>query len=693
MSEYQNDAIRNLAVIAHVDHGKTTLVDALLMQGQVFKAHQQVGELIMDTNPLERERGITILAKNASVSYGGVRINIIDTPGHADFSGEVERIMNMADGCLLLVDAVDGPMPQTTYVLRQALRQNVTPMVVINKIDRPEARVAEVEEMVQDLFLELATDESHLDFPVLYASARQGYAMKDLDAPGLDMQPLFQSVLDSVPPPKGDPEAPFQMLVAALDYDNYLGQVAVGRITNGTIRQRDEVALLTRSGETTVYNLEHVFVFRGMQRTEISEAHAGDIVAVTGPEGVSIGDTIASAEQPEALPSIEIHEPTVRMTFGVNTSPFMGREGAHCTSRNLHERLMRELRTNVSLRVEATDSADVFMVAGRGELHLSILAENMRREQFEFQVSRPAPVTKVIDGRMHEPYEILNITAREEHVGELTEYLSSHLAQLRDMRYTDNGYVHLEYKIPTRGLIGFNAFFLRTTRGDGEKSSIFDSYGPVAGEIRAERGGVLVASEQGVAVTYGLLNAQGRGETFVDPGTKVYEGMVIGSHHREGDIEINVCKEKKLTNMRSSTADVAKRLNSTVRFSGGGHRVHRTTNWWRLRRRACASVRWRSQPTTASAAAAMSPVPETDVVAQLCPNNVDLPGSSHTRVAPTLRGLLEPRLHLVVADSRGIAACCQGRADFGPSGCRRPAKMSGYMCINVTLSCWHCIRS
>ena len=613
MSEYQNDAIRNLAVIAHVDHGKTTLVDALLMQGQVFKAHQQVGELIMDTNPLERERGITILAKNASVSYGGVRINIIDTPGHADFSGEVERIMNMADGCLLLVDAVDGPMPQTTYVLRQALRQNVTPMVVINKVDRPEARVAEVEEMVQDLFLELATDESHLDFPVLYASARQGYAMKDLDAPGLDMQPLFQSVLDSVPPPKGDPEAPFQMLVAALDYDNYLGQVAVGRITNGTIRQRDEVALLTRSGETTVHNLEHVFVFRGMQRTEISEARAGDIVAVTGPEGVSIGDTIASAEQPEALPSIEIHEPTVRMTFGVNTSPFMGMEGAHCTSRNLHERLMRELRTNVSLRVEATDSADVFMVAGRGELHLSILAENMRREQFEFQVSRPAPVTKVIDGRMHEPYEILNITAREEHVGELTEYLSSHLAQLRDMRYTDNGYVHLEYKIPTRGLIGFNAFFLRTTRGDGEKSSIFDSYEPVAGEIRAERGGVLVASEQGVAVTYGLLNAQGRGETFVDPGTKVYQGMVIGSHHREGDIEINVCKEKKLTNMRSSTADVAKRLNSTV--SSAWRRPSRsslTMNWWRLRRRACASVRWRSQPTTASATAAMSPAPETE---------------------------------------------------------------------------------
>ena len=567
MSDYQNNAIRNLAVIAHVDHGKTTLVDALLKQGQVFKAHQQMGELIMDTNPLERERGITILAKNASVSYGGVRINIIDTPGHADFSGEVERIMNMADGCLLLVDAVDGPMPQTTYVLRQALQQNVTPMVVINKIDRPEARVSEVVDMVQDLFLELATDEKQLDFPVLYASARQGYAMTDLDTPGLDMQPLFQAVVDSVPPPKGDPTAPFQMLVAALDYDNYLGQVAVGRITNGTIRQRDDVTLLPSDGEATIHNLEHIFVFRGMQRAEVSEAHAGDIVAVTGPEGVSIGDTIASLELPEALPSIEIHAPTVRMSFGINTSPFMGMEGEHCTSRNLHERLMRELRTNVSLRVEATNSADVFMVAGRGELHLSILAETMRREQFEFQVSRPAPVTKVIDGKTYEPYEILNLSAREEHVGELTGYLSTHMAQLRDMQYADNGYVHMEYKIPTRGLIGFNAFFLRTTRGDGVKSSAFTSYELMDGEIKAERGGVLVASERGVSVTYGLLNAQGRGDTFIDPGTKVYEGMVIGSHHREGDIEINVCKEKKLTNMRSSTADVARRLNSTVTFS------------------------------------------------------------------------------------------------------------------------------
>ena len=567
LSDHHNGDIRNLAIIAHVDHGKTTLVDALLKQGQVFQAHQQVGSLIMDTNPLERERGITILAKNASISYGGIRINIIDTPGHADFGGEVERVMNMADGCLLLVDAVDGPMPQTTYVLRQALQQNVTPMVVINKIDRPEARVAEVVEMVQDLFLEVATNAEQLDFPVLYASAREGYATASLDEPGSDMQPLFEAILDSVPPPTGNPGAPLQMLVAALDYDNHLGQVAVGRITNGTLRLRDEVALLGRGAEPTSHIVERMFVFRGMKRAEVTEAHTGDIVAITGPEGVSIGDTIASLESPEALPSIDINEPTVRMTFGVSTSPFMGREGDHCTSRNLHERLMRELRTNVSLRVETTPSPDVFVVSGRGELHLSILVETMRREQFEFQVSRPTPVTKVIAGRVHEPYEILNISTHEEYVGVLTEHLSANMGRLRDMRYHEDGYVNLEYKIPTRGLIGFNPFFLRTTRGDGVKSSTFTSYEPMEGEIQSQRSGVLVASEGGVAVTYGLLNAQGRGDTFIDPGTKVYAGMIVGSHRREGDIEINVCKEKKLTNIRSSTADVAKRLKSTVRMS------------------------------------------------------------------------------------------------------------------------------
>ena len=567
MNDCRNNAIRNLAIIAHVDHGKTTLVDALLKQGQVFRARQQVGELIMDTNPLERERGITILAKNASVSFGGVKINIIDTPGHADFSGEVERVMNMADGCLLLVDAVDGPMPQTTYVLRQALRQGVKPIVVINKIDRAEARVREVVGMVQDLFLEFATDADQLDFPVLYTSARDGYATNDPDMPGSDMQPLFKAILDSVPPPSGDPDAPLQMLVAALDYDNYLGQVAVGRITNGTLRLRDDVALLNRDAEPTTHNLERVFVFHGMERVAVPEACAGDIVAVTGPDGVAIGDTITSREDPQALPTIDIQEPTVRMTFGVSTSPFMGREGTHCTSRNLCDRLIRELRTNVSLRVETTPSPDVFVVAGRGELHLSILVETMRREQFEFQVSRPVPVTKTIDGKIYEPYEILNISTREEHVGLLTEYLSGNLAQLRDMQYADNGYVHMEYKIPTRGLIGFNAFFLRTVRGDGVQSSIFTSYELMEGEIRTQRGGALVASEAGTAVTYGLINAQRRGETFIDPGALVYEGMVVGYRRPEGDLDINVCKEKKLTNMRSSTADVAKRLNETVRLS------------------------------------------------------------------------------------------------------------------------------
>ena len=567
LSDYRNNDIRNLAIIAHVDHGKTTLVDALLKQGQVFQAHQQVGALIMDTNPLERERGITILAKNASVSYGGVRINIIDTPGHADFSGEVERVMNMADGCLLLVDAVDGPMPQTTYVLRQALQQDVTPMVVINKIDRPEARVTEVNAMVQDLFLELATREEQLDFPVLYTSARQGYATTDPDVPGTDMQPLFEAILESVPPPTGDPDAPLQLLVAALDYDNYLGQVSVGRISNGTLRQRDDVAVLGRNGDAGTHNLDRVFVFRGMERVEVPEAHTGDIVAVAGPEGVSIGDTIASPESPEALPTIAVNEPTVRMTFAVSTSPFMGREGVHCTSRNLHERLTRELRTNISLRVDATPSPDVFVVAGRGELHLSILVETMRREQFEFQVSRPTPVTKVIDGKVYEPYEILSISTREEYVGALTEHLSARMAQMRDMRYGEDGYVHMEYKIPTRGLIGFNAYFLRITRGDGVKTGVFSSYEPMQGEIETQRSGALVASEGGTAVTYGLLNAQGRGDTFIDPGAAVYEGMIVGSNRRDGDMDVNVCKEKKLTNMRSSTAEVTKRLNATVRMS------------------------------------------------------------------------------------------------------------------------------
>ncbi len=567
MDTTSNSHIRNLAIIAHVDHGKTTLVDALLKQGHAFQERQQVGELIMDSNPLERERGITILAKNTAVTYRGVKINIIDTPGHADFSGEVERIMNMVDGCLLLVDAVEGPMPQTRYVLRQALEQKVRPLVVINKIDRPEARAEQVAELVQDLFLELATDADQLDFPVLYASARQGFAVADPSQPGRNMEPLFQAILDTVPPPSGDPSAPLQMLVAALDYDNYLGPIGIGRVSRGTLRSRAPVARIQRDGDTRTHNLDRVFVFHGLERHLVEEAAAGSIVAITGAGNLSIGDTIADPEFPEAMPSIAIEEPTVKMTFGVNTSPMMGREGEYCTSRNLHERLLRELRTNVSLRVESTAAPDEFLVSGRGELHLSILVETMRREGYEFQVSKPEPVTRVIGGQVQEPVEQLIIDTREEFIGPLTEDLAGRLGQLTNVHHDGAGNVRLEYRIPTRGLIGFRSFFLKTTRGNGVNHSRFVGYEPLRGEVKPTPGGVLVASQGGSAVTYGLLNAQGRGSTFVEPGTPVYEGMIVGMHPKQGDIPINVCREKKLTNMRSSTADIAQRLSPPVRLS------------------------------------------------------------------------------------------------------------------------------
>ena len=562
-----NSGIRNIAIIAHVDHGKTTLVDALLKQGQVFRAHQEVGDLIMDSNPLEQERGITILAKNTAVTYNGTKINIIDTPGHADFSGEVERIMNMADGCLLLVDAVDGPMPQTRFVLQQALNHGVAPMVVINKIDRPAARVPEVVELVQDLFLELATKAEQLDFPILYASAREGYAVTDLDAPRQDMQPLFEAMIESVPAPAGNPDEPFQMLVAALDYDNYLGQIAIGRVFRGRARSRSSVTLLRNGYQPQPHDLDRVYVFRGLQRLEVPEGQVGDIVAVSGLDEVSIGDTIADSEHPEALPAIEIDEPTVKMTFGVNTSPFVGEEGTHSTSRTLHERLLRELRTNVSLRLETTDTPDEFLVSGRGELHLSILVETMRREGHEFQVSKPEPATKVVDGTVYEPYEHLTVDSREEYIGALTEDLSGRLAELINMANDGAGNVRLEYNIPTRGLIGFRSVFLRDTRGTGVANSVFTEFQPMSGQVRSTINGALVASEAGIAITYGLLNAQGRGETFVEPGTSVYEGMIIGVHPKDEDININVCKEKKLTNVRSSTADIAKRLSPPAKLS------------------------------------------------------------------------------------------------------------------------------
>ncbi|MDP3063749.1 MAG: translational GTPase TypA [Chloroflexota bacterium] len=559
--------IRNVAIIAHVDHGKTTLVDALLKQSHTFRANQQMGDLIMDSNPLERERGITILAKNTAITYKGVKINIIDTPGHADFSGEVERVLNMADGCLLVVDAVDGPMPQTRYVLKKAFEKGLKPVVVVNKIDRSTARPQEVVRMVQDLFLELATESDQLDFPILYASARQGWAITSLEDPRRDVEPLFQAIVDYVPPPSGDAASPLQLLVAALTYDNHLGQIVIGRLSRGRIAVGDTVVRLDREGRATPFKVERVFVFQGLERRDAPSAEAGEIVAVAGVEQVSIGDTIASAEHPEALPPIDFEEPRVKMTFGVNSSAFAGREGTYCTARQLRERLARELRINLSLRVQDTDSADEFLVSGRGELHLSILIENMRRDGYELQVSRPEAVTKEVNGRTVEPFELLLLDTREEFIGSLTENLSSRLAHMTDMRADGQGNVHMEFRLPTRGLIGFRSFYMRTTRGNGVMNSQFLGYEPMEGEVRSPRMGALVASEGGVAVTYGLNNAQGRGATFVEPSTQVYEGMIVGMHPRESDILMNVCKEKKLTNMRSSTSDIAIRLTPAVKFS------------------------------------------------------------------------------------------------------------------------------
>ena len=567
MDNHPRADIRNVAIIAHVDHGKTTLVDALLKQSHVFRANQQVGELIMDSNPLERERGITILAKNTAIRYKGVKVNIIDTPGHADFSGEVERVINMADGCLLVVDAVDGPMPQTRYVLKKAMAKGLKPVVVINKVDRPNVQPGEVLTLVQDLFLELATDAEQLDFPVLYASAREGYAVADLNDTPRDMEPLFEAILHHIPPPSGEADAPLQLLVAALDYDNHLGQIAIGRIFRGSLSLRSPVLLLDQKGHQFPCKVERLYVFEGLERREVEQASAGEIVAVAGIEPVAIGDTIASEQHPEALPPILIDEPTVSITMGVNTSPFAGREGRPTTSRQLHARLLRELQTNVSLRVQETDSADEFLVSGRGELHLGILIETMRREGLEFQVSKPEAVLKVSNGVTLEPYEELVIDTREDMIGTLTENLVPRLARMRDMRHDGQGNVYLKFEIPTRGLIGFNSYFLRATRGNGVMSSQLLDHQPLQGEVRSTRGGAMLASETGIAVAYGLSNAQERGITFVEPGTQVYEGMIVGLQVRDDDIVVNVCKEKKLTNVRSSTSDIAVRLTPVALMS------------------------------------------------------------------------------------------------------------------------------
>ena len=562
---YRSD-IRNIVIIAHVDHGKTTLVDAMLKQSKVFRDNQKIGELIMDQNALEREKGVTILAKNTAVVYRGVKINIIDTPGHADFSGEVERVISMADGCLLLVDAVEGPMPQTRFVLRQALERGLKSIVVINKIDRKNSRIAEVLRLIQDLFLELATSADQLDFPVLYASAKEGTAVTELGMKGKDITPLFECILETVPPPRIE-SGPLQMLVSNLDYDSHKGKIAIGRIWRGKIAARDSVVRISADGSITNCGVSEVFTYLGLKHLKVEEAEAGDIVAVTGFEEISIGDTIGSPDQPEALPRIEVGEPTIEMTFGVNTSPFAGREGYFSTSRQLRERLYKELETNLSLRVQDTDRPDTFLVEGRGELHLAILIETMRREGYEFEVSRPEAITKMVDGELMEPVEILTIDTKDKYIGILSEMLSKRQAQLADMRNDGHDNVRLEFHITTKGLIGFRSSFITATRGEGNMHATFLSYQPWHGDIASTRCGALVASEQGIAVVYGLNNAQGRGFTFIEPGTLVYEGMLVGLNSRPQDIAINVCKEKKKTNVRSSTSDIAVRLTPPVKLS------------------------------------------------------------------------------------------------------------------------------
>jgi len=563
--KYRND-IRNIAIIAHVDHGKTTLVDALLKQSHVFRDNQDTVDCIMDSNTLEREKGITILAKNTAIMYKDVKINIIDTPGHADFSGEVERVINMADGCLLLIDSVEGPMPQTKFVLREAFKKKLKIIVVVNKIDRQNARIAEVLKLTQDLFLELATDAEQLDFPVLYASGREGIVVTDPGMEGKDVSPLFDLIVEKIPPPQIE-EGPFQMLVSNLDYDTHKGKISIGRIWRGKVSPHDMVVCLSADGKQTRYEIAEVFTHLGLKRLESQGVEAGDIVAVTGVKEITIGDTLASPEQPDALPRIEIGEPTVEMTFGVNTSPFSGREGRFSTTRQIRERLYRELESNLSLRVQDSDRSDTFIVRGRGELHLSILIETMRREGYEFEVSKPEAITKMVNGKLMEPVEALTVDIKEEYIGIVNEMLSKRQAEMSDMRNDNNGNVRMEFHIPTKGLIGFRSAFLTATRGNGVMNTIFLGYEPWKKEVGTIRSGVLVASETGVSVTYGLNNAQERGLLFIGPGVQVYEGMIVGQIQRSRDIAVNVCKEKKMTNIRSSTSDIAIKLTPPIIFS------------------------------------------------------------------------------------------------------------------------------
>src|SRR6187397_2048748 len=560
MSSVANPLRRNIAIIAHVDHGKTTLVDALLHQSGVFRANERVAERAMDSNELERERGITILAKNTAVHYKDLLINIVDTPGHADFGGEVERTLSMVDGIMLLVDASEGPLPQTRFVLRKALERGLAPIVVLNKIDRPDARPQEVLNEVYDLFIDLDATEDQIEFPVLYTNARDGVASAEAGVRGEDLQPLFDAIVEHVPPPRGDTAAPLQMLVANLDASDFLGRIAVGRIFNGTVRLNDPVAVIKLNGSVQQTRVTKLFAFDGLKRVEIDSAFAGDIVCLAGIEGVTISETITDPENQMPMPPIAVDEPTVSMIFGVNTSPMSGRDGQYVTSRNLRDRLSRELLGNVSLRVENTDTPEQMKVVGRGELQLSILIEMMRREGFELQVSRPEIVTKEIDGVRMEPIEELVIDVPEDFQGVVIAQLGTRKGVMTKMVNHGSGRVRLEFRIPARGLIGFRSQFLTDTKGTGIMNHLFAGWEPWHGAIPARATGALAADRAGVATAYAIYNLQERGEIFVEPGTTVYEGMIIGENARASDMDVNVTKEKKQTNMRASGADEAVRL-------------------------------------------------------------------------------------------------------------------------------------
>ena len=561
--------IRNVAIIAHVDHGKTTLVDQLLRQSGIFRSNQEIQERVMDSGDIERERGITILSKNTAVNYGDTKINIIDTPGHADFGGEVERVLKMVDGVVLVVDAFEGPMPQTKFVLRKALELNHPVVVCVNKVDRPEARPDEVVDEVLELFMELDANEDQLHSPFVFASARGGYASEDPSAREGDMKPLFEAIINHIPAPTGDVHAPAQALISTIDYSEYLGRIGIGKIENGVLRVNDEVVVLNMHNAETQkkVRITKLYEFQGLQRVEVKEASVGNIVALSGIENIMIGDTICSPEKPEPLPFVKISEPTLAMNFSVNDSPFAGQEGKYVTSRQIRDRLFKELNTDVSLRVEDTDNLDSVKVSGRGELHLSILIETLRREGYEFQVSKPEVLFREINGKKCEPMEAVTIDVPEEFVGNVIEKLGSRKGEMTNMYPAKGGYTRLEFSIPARGLIGYRSEFMTDTKGNGIMNSLFDGYEPYKGDIVTRSQGSLVAFESGEAITYGLYNAQERGDLFIGAGTKVYEGMVVGRNARADDMDINVCKKKQLTNTRASGSDDALKLTPHITMS------------------------------------------------------------------------------------------------------------------------------